>query len=76
MKGEADEDFQRDVCEQLVFAWRESDSEETRQRLEQAMFNCGLRRFGNPGQEVEFNGLAHDTADLVFPGETVTVGHR
>lgn len=71
--GEAEEDFQRDVCEQLVFAWRESGSDETRQSLEQAMFNTGLRRFGNPGEEVGFDGLAHESADLLLPGEKAII---
>lgn len=71
--GEAEEDFQRDVCEQLVFAWRESCSEETRRQLEQAMFNSGLRRFGTPGDEVAFDGLAHESAGLLLPGEKAVV---
>jgi hypothetical protein len=71
--GEAEEDFQRDVCEQLVFAWRESGSDETRRSIEQAMFNCGLRRFGAPGQKVKFDGLAHESADIIFPGEKAII---
>ena len=72
-RDEAGEDFQRDLCEQLAFAWRESRSDETRQSLEQAMFNSGLRRFGNPGDAVEFDGLTHETAGSLLPGDKAVI---
>jgi hypothetical protein len=71
-KSEGDMDFQRDQSEQLVFAWQDADAQ-TKQALENVMFNLGLEPLGERGQDVDFDGRLHDTDDVVEVGERVVV---
>ncbi len=66
-------DFQKNLSEELVFAWQDTTSPETQAGLERALFNVGVERLGAPGDVVEFDGNSHHTDDDVAEGEAVRV---
>ncbi len=46
--SEAHIDFQKNLSEELVFAWQDAATPETRAGLERALFNVGVERLGRP----------------------------
>jgi hypothetical protein len=66
-------DFQRSLGAELVFAWQDAASSETRDGLERALFNVGIERLNEPGEIVEFDSTSHHTEDEVVEGESVEV---
>ncbi len=70
---ESDQDFQRDVSEHLIFCWNEVSNAEAREQLEMAMYNVGLSRFGQRNEQVNFNGIEHQSQGPLFPGDTATI---
>jgi hypothetical protein len=66
-------DFQRNLSEELVFAWQDTAIPEIKAGLERALFNVGVERLGAPGDIVEFDGNTHHTDDEVADGEAVKV---
>jgi len=71
--SDEDLDFQRDVCEELVYAWQDATQPEVREALDRVMMNNGLEPVGQTGEVVPFDGLEHHTEDPVLAGEPVTV---
>lgn len=72
-KTEAELDFQRDLCEELVYAWQDAANDETRDALERVMQNAGLEPVGEPGQAVPFDGRQHVTQDQLRAGDGAVV---
>ncbi len=71
---EAERDFHREVSVQLVFAWEDAEGEPaTREALADVMFNMGLRRLGESGMAVSFEGLKHETEEDLLPGDPAVV---
>ncbi|HHO50886.1 MAG TPA: hypothetical protein ENK18_08415 [Deltaproteobacteria bacterium] len=71
--GEADLDFQREVAEELVFAWQDAEVEAARQSLSRILVNLGAERLGAVGEEVSFDGTVHRSADDLFPGDPARI---
>ncbi len=65
-------DFQRDICEELIYAWQDAD-ESTREALIRVMINNGLEPVEEVGQEVGFNGNRHITSSPIDVG-AIAVG--
>ncbi|QGJ71720.1 Hypothetical protein PBC10988_34270 [Planctomycetales bacterium 10988] len=72
-KAEAEWEFYRDVSEQLVFAWQDTENPETKKSLEGVFFNLGIQPIGQPGKQVSFNGREHYTEDDLFRGEPAVI---
>jgi hypothetical protein len=70
---DVDMDFQKNLSEELVFAWQDASSSEVQAGLERALFNVGVERVGDLGEIVEFNGTWHHSADDVENGEPVEI---
>jgi hypothetical protein len=68
-----DLDYRRDVCRELVFAWQDNPAPGTRAALEVVMLNAGLDQVGQPGSQVVYTGIEHETTDAVDDGDLVTV---
>lgn len=72
-----DADFRRDVAERLVSSWRDAaqmGKAEARQFLETALDNVvTLRRIGEEGDEVPFDGALHEAIPGVFTDHPVKV---
>lgn len=66
-------DFQRDQCEDLIFAWQDATDPEVRAALEPVMFNAGLEMVGEAGETVEFDGRQHLAQDSLEPGDRAVV---
>jgi hypothetical protein len=75
--SEEDRDFRRDVAERLVSSWRDAVSmrkDEARRFLETALDNIsGLRRLGEEGDEVQFDGSIHEDIPGLPTGHLVRV---
>jgi hypothetical protein len=71
--SEEELDYQRDVGEQLVYAWKDADTQETQDALARVLFNVGVERLGEVGQRVEFDGRWQHTEDALFPGNPAEV---
>lgn len=72
-KTESDQDFQRDVSEHLIFCWNEVSNTDAREQLEMAMYNVGLSRFGQRDEQVNFNGIEHQSQGTLFPGDAAKI---
>lgn len=76
-RTEEERDFRRDVAERLVFSWRDAmnmKKDEARQFLETALENIsGLRRIGEEGHQVAFDGSLHQAIPGVFTDHPVRV---
>jgi hypothetical protein len=72
-RSEEDFDFQRDITENLVYAWQDVSNPETQQALERGLLNAGVERIGEPGQRVEIDGRCHHTEEDIFPGDPAEV---
>lgn len=74
---EDDRDFRRDVAERLVFSWRDAmnmNKNEARQFLETALDNIsGMRRVGEEGEQVPFDGACHADVPGLSTGHPVRV---
>ncbi len=70
---ETELDFQRDACELLVFAWQDTDCEETRASLEGVMVSLGLDRVEESESETEYNGIVHHCSQKISKGQKVRV---
>lgn len=70
--NEAERDFHRELAQELVFAWEDADPP-TKEGLARVMLAMGLRRIGEAGETVPFDGLHHATKDDLLPGETAHV---
>jgi hypothetical protein len=72
-----DHDFRRDVAERLVSSWRDAvtmKKDEARRFLETALDNIGgLRRVGDEGEQVPFDGALHEHVPGVFTDHPVRV---
>lgn len=72
-----DRDFRRDMAERLVSSWREAvgmKKEEAQRFLETALDNIsGVRRIGDEGEEVRFDGALHEHIPGVFTDHPVKV---
>lgn len=72
-----DADFRRDLAERLVSSWRDAvqyRKDEARGFLETAMDNLvGLKRVGEEGDEVPFDGAVHEAFPGVFTDHPVRV---
>jgi len=72
-----DADFRRDLAERLVSSWRDAEQlrkDEARPFLETAMDNLvGLKRVGEEGDEVPFDGAVHEAVPGVFTDHPVRV---
>ena len=66
-------DFQRDLSEELVYAWQDSSSDEVHMQLERVLVNVGLEKVGSAGQRVGFDGTLHVANDAVLPDEEVEI---
>ncbi len=66
-------DFQKNLAEELVFAWQDAVSPDTRAALERALFNVGVERLNSPGDFVRFDGASQHSEDGVSDGEPVEV---
>ena len=71
--SDAEIEFQRNLSEELVFAWQDAASSDTRAGLERALFNVGVERLNAPGDIVEFDGTTQHTEDEVAQGDPVEV---
>lgn len=76
-RSEEDLNFQRDISEELVYGWREAETQETSEALARVLFNVGVERLGEPGQQVSFDGRwqhsedelnADDQVEIIRPG--------
>jgi hypothetical protein len=68
--AETDLDFQRDVAEELVYAWQDAgDDPGARGALERVMTNAGLEPEGEAGQSVTFDGRRHVSDDPLDSGD-------
>lgn len=76
-QSEDDRDFRRDVAERLVSSWRDAVNmrkDEARRFLETALDNIsGLRRVGEEGDSVGFDGALHENIPGVFADQPVKV---
>jgi hypothetical protein len=72
-ESEAAIEFQRSLSQELVFAWQDTTSPEARACLERALFNVNVRKMGEPGDQVIFDGSVHRTEDDLIPGEPAEV---
>lgn len=70
---EAERDFHRELSQELVFAWEDAEERGVRESLARVMWNMGLRRLGEPGEEVPFDGLIHLTDDDLLPDDPAVV---
>ena len=70
---EADLDFQRDVAEELVFAWQDAHNRDAKSALERVMFNIGISAVGQAGEKLEFDGRWQQATDEVLPRQTVVI---
>ncbi len=72
-----DRDFRRDVAERLVSSWRDAvtmKKDEARRFLETALDNIsGLRRIGEEGEQVPFDGALHENVPGVFTDHPVKI---
>jgi hypothetical protein len=66
-------DFQKNLSEELVFAWQDAATAEAKDALDRALFNVGVERLAAPGDVIAFDGSAHVTDDDVVEGEPVEV---
>ena len=66
-------DFQKNLAEELVFAWQDAADPDTKAGLERALFNVGVERLGRPGEIAEFDGSFQYTEDDVAEGEPVEI---
>ncbi len=71
--AEEDLDYQRDVAKELVFAWQDATSPETREALERVRLNNGLESVGTAGAATPFDGRIHRTDDPLKNGEIAVV---
>jgi hypothetical protein len=66
-------DFQKNLSEELVFAWQDATTPDARSALERALFNVGVERLNAPGDIVEFDGTTQHAEDEVNLGDSVEV---
>ncbi|HJT78352.1 MAG TPA: hypothetical protein VJ739_14205 [Gemmataceae bacterium] len=66
-------DFQRDLSEELVYAWQDAADPETRTALERVMQNAGLEPVGEVGEAVLFDGRQHVTQEPFAAGEPAVI---
>jgi hypothetical protein len=75
--SDEDRDFRRDMAERLVSSWRDAvtlKKEEAKQFLETALENIsGIRRIGEVGDQVPFDGALHENIPGVFTNHPVRV---
>jgi hypothetical protein len=71
--SEADLNFQRDISEELVYAWQNATSSETQAALARVLLNVGVERIGEAGERVEFDGRWHHSDDELHPGDPAKV---
>lgn len=72
-RSEEDLDFQRDVAEELVYAWKDSPDQNSREALERVMRNAGLMPVGDAGEKTSFDGRLHVTDDDLDPGDPAMI---
>ncbi len=72
-----DRDFRQDVAERLVSSWRDAvqlKKDEAQRFLETALDNIsGLRRIGEDGEQVPFDGAVHQSIPGVFTDTPVKI---
>jgi DNA-binding PadR family transcriptional regulator len=73
--SESDLDFQRDISEELVYAWQDTVNPETQDALARVLFNVGVERIAKVGERVEFDGRWHHTDEALHPGDPAEVVH-
>ena len=66
-------EFQKNLSEELVFAWQDAPSPEVQAGLERALFNVGVEPIGQRGDIVEFDGITQHTEDDVLQGDIVEI---
>jgi hypothetical protein len=71
--SEEELNFQRDISEELVYAWRDAETQETKEALARALFNVGVVRVGELGERVPYDGRWQDTQDELNVGDVVEI---
>lgn len=70
---EAERDFHREIAQELVFAWEDTQDATARRALEQVMHNVGIRPLGTIGEEVPFDGTLHTSSEGLWPDDPARV---
>lgn len=70
---EAERDFHREIAQELVFAWEDTQDATARRALEQVMHNVGIRPLGTIGEEVSFDGARHTSNEGLWPDDAARV---
>lgn len=72
-RDEQDLDFQRDLSEQLVIAWKDAGNPEAKELFETVMFNLGIEQLGERGKIIPFDQTTQIVDEPLDRGEPVEV---